>query len=208
MRFRKNAAAWMLAAGVAALGLTACAAAEKNASAAPETEISEEAAEDQNEEPAEEVADKSLPKEGDVIHGFIVDHVTHNDTVDSDLITLTHQKTGAQVIYVANEDTNRAFDIRFQTPVSDTGVSHVFEHAAVTGSEKYPVNIWFQLIFQTANTYINASTRFRNTDYQAASISDEQLLKLADYFLDAVFHPLVVSDKSRFDTEAWRYELA
>jgi hypothetical protein len=70
------------------------------------------------------------------------------------------------------------------------------------------VNIWFQLIFQTANTYINASTLLRNTGYQLASISDEQLLKLTDYYLDAVFYPLVVSDKSRFDTEAWRYELA
>jgi hypothetical protein len=207
MEWKKQAAVLMLTAGMAAACLTACGGkTDSEVPDASETSVQESTLEAAAE--TDSTKEAPLPKEGDVIHGFIVDKVTHNDTVDSDLITLTHQKTGAQVIYVANEDINRAFDIMFQAPASDTGVSHVFEHATVTGSEKYPVDIWFPLTSQTANTYINANTRFRNTDYQAASISDEQLLKLADYFLDAVFHPLVVSDKSRFDTEAWRYELA
>ena len=152
-------------------------------------------------------ASHDLPKAGETIKGFAVEEVTKNKALNSDIVLMSHKKTGAQILYIANDDTNRAFDIAFNTPASDTGISHVFEHASLNGSEKYPADLFFNLSRKTAATFMNAYTNMSVTSYPISSISDEQLLKLADYYLDGVFNPLIKTDKSIFDTEAWRYEL-
>lgn len=152
-------------------------------------------------------AANDLPKIGETVKGFTVEKITESKTLNSDVVLMSHKKTGAQVLYIANDDTNRAFDIAFNTPASDTGISHVFEHATLNGSEKYPADLFFNLKNKTAVTFINAYTNMSFTSYPISSVSDEQLLKLADYYLDGVFNPLIRTDKSIFDTEAWRYEL-
>ena len=151
-------------------------------------------------------ADK-LPQKGKTIQGFEVTDVFKNDVLKSDIVMFNHKKTGAQVMYIANDDANRAFSIAFRTPAADTGISHVFEHATLSASEKYPMDIFFKVSSRTATTYINASTYMNMTIYPLSSISDKQLQKLSDYYLDAVFNPLILTNKAYFDTEAWRYEL-
>ena len=151
-------------------------------------------------------ADK-IPEKGKTISAFEVTDVFKNDVLNSDIVMLKHKKTGAQVMYIANDDTNRAFSIAFRTPAADTGISHVFEHATLSASEKYPMDIFFQVSSRTATTYINASTYMNMTIYPLSSISDKQLQKLSDYYLDAVFNPLILTNKDYFDTEAWRYEM-
>ena len=55
------------------------------------------------------------------------------------LTVLTHDVSGATVLLVENEDTNKAFGIGFGTfPSDDTGVFHILEHSVLEGSEKYP----------------------------------------------------------------------
>ncbi|MDI9520469.1 MAG: insulinase family protein [Bacillota bacterium] len=121
-----------------------------------------------------------------------------------------HEKTGALVLYMANEDTNRAFNISFQTPVlDDTGIPHVFEHATLGGSQKYPSKeLFFNLINQTYNTFLNAMTTSVITAYPAASLSEKQLLKYLDYYTDSVLYPCVMQEESIFLEEAWRYAMA
>ncbi len=151
----------------------------------------------------------SLPAVGDVVDGFVVTNVGRFDLVGCDTILYEHIKTGAQVLYLANEDTNRVFEIGFKTPAeTDTGVPHVFEHSTLDGSKKYPSKtLFFNLSFQTYNTYMNASTYPFMTVYPIASLSEDQLLKYADFYTDSCFNPMVASDKSIFDEEAWRYAL-
>lgn len=56
------------------------------------------------------------------------------------LTVLNHDVSGATVLLVENEDTNKAFGIGFGTfPSDDTGVFHILEHSVLAGSEKYPV---------------------------------------------------------------------
>ena len=55
---------------------------------------------------------------------------------------------------------------------------------------------------------MNANTGTTLTQYYFSTLSEKQLLKTADFYLDSVFHPQVLSDKSIFDNEAWRYALA
>ena len=81
----------------------------------------------------------SLPSVGEIIHGFEVKEIRPFDMIGADLVLFEHQKTGGSLLYIANGDTNRAFQLSFLTrPLDDTGLPHVFEHATLYGSEKYP----------------------------------------------------------------------
>lgn len=155
------------------------------------------------------VQDSTLPQVGDVIHGFEVVEVTEFPLLNSDVVYFVHQKTGAELLYLANEDTNRVYELTFKTPAeSDKGVPHVFEHATLGGSEKYPSkDLFFNLSYQTYNTYMNAATYSHMTTYPVASLSEEQLLKYADFYTDSCFHPLIHTDESIFTEEAWRYAM-
>ena len=46
------------------------------------------------------------------------------------------------------------------------------------------------------------------TCYPIASLSEAQLLKLADFYTDSCLHPNILTDESIYRTEAWRYEMA
>ncbi len=151
----------------------------------------------------------AVPKVGDVVHGFEVVEVTTFPLINADVYYYIHQKTGAELLYLANDDTNRVFELTFKTPAeSDMGVPHVFEHATLGGSEKYPSKeLFFNLSYQTYNTYMNASTYSHMTTYPVASLSEEQLYKYADYYTDSCFHPMIHQDESIFTEEAWRYSM-
>lgn len=152
---------------------------------------------------------QKMPTQGLKTNGFTVEEISDFDMIGATVYRFVHDKTGATVLYVANEDTNRTFIIGFRTPTeTDSGIPHVFEHATTDGSEKYPSKaLWFNLSYQTYNTYMNASTYPFMTIYPIASLSEEQLYTLADYYTDSVFNPMLMTDKSIFDEEAWRYVL-
>ncbi len=151
-----------------------------------------------------------LPAVGDVVEGFEVIETRPFGMIGADLTLFEHQATGAKLVYIANEDTNRVFDLTFLTrPLDDTGLPHVFEHATLSGSEKYPSDsLFFNLSYQTYNTYMNASTYSVMTTYPVASLSEAQLLKYADFYTDSCLHPMILENEDIFRTEAWRYRMA
>ena len=150
-----------------------------------------------------------LPQVGDVVYGFEVKEIRDFPLVGADLVLFEHQKTGAKLLWIANDDTNRAFQLTFATrPSDDTGLPHVFEHATLFGSEKYPSStLYYNVNYQTYNTYLNANTTDACTNYPMSSLSEEQLLRLADYYVDSCFHPLIMTDENVFRTQAWHYDL-
>ena len=155
------------------------------------------------------LAEDSLPAVGDEINGVIVTDIRDFELLGSELVTFEHEKTGAQIIYIDSDDINCAFNISFRTPpVDDTGLTHVFEHSALSGSEKYPSRtLAFNLMNQSYITYMNATTSTANTSYMISSLSDEQLYNLADYYLSGVFDTMIYTDPSIKEREAWHYEL-
>lgn len=159
---------------------------------------------------AAQADETALPAVGDAVEGFTVKSVSRFELLGADVVLFEHDKTGAQLMYLANEDTNRVFEITFRTPAeSEMGVSHVFEHATLDGSEKYPSKeLFFNLSYQTYNTYMNAATYSVMTTYPVASLSEAQLLKYADYYTDSCFNPMIAEDPSLFDEECWRYALS
>ena len=151
-----------------------------------------------------------LPKVGDKVEGFVVRELRDFPLVGAKLVLFEHERTGAELTYIANDDTNRVFDLTFLTDaVDNTGLPHVFEHSTLDGSAKYPSKaLFFNLSYQTYNTYMNAMTNALYTTYPVGSLSEEQLLKYADYYTDSCLHPMIMEDESIFREEAWRYRLA
>ena len=154
-------------------------------------------------------AEENLPGVGEVIHGFRVTQLYPLEELGGTVVHMEHEKTGAQLMYLANGDVNRSFTIGFRTKYdNDKGVPHVFEHACLSGSEKYPdPSLFFAMGRQTYNTYMNALTAMDNTMYPESSLSEDQLYVYADFVMDGVLHPLVVSDERAMMREAYRYEL-
>ena len=101
-----------------------------------------------------------IPGVGTEINGFMVTDVTYWDQYATDVVTLEHQKTGSVLYWLANDNIDRSYLIAYRTPINDnTGMPHVFEHATLSGSRKYPgANIHSELRFKTSNTYLNAET--------------------------------------------------
>ena len=122
---------------------------------------------------------------------------------------LRHKKTGARVICLPAEDTNKTFAIAFRTPpVDDSGLSHILEHSVLCGSEKFPVKDPFVELMKTSpNTFLNAMTYPDKTVYPVSSCNDKDFANLMDVYLDAVLHPLLHKDERIFRQEGWRYEL-
>lgn len=143
------------------------------------------------------------------VYGFRLKETRDFPLAGAKVLYFEHARTGAELLYIANSDTNRAFDLTFFTrPEDNTGLPHVFEHAALMGSEKYPDSgLFFDLLYQTYNTYMNAETGPAYTTYPVASLSEEQLLAYADFYTDSCLHPRVLEDESLFRQEAWRYRL-
>ena len=159
-------------------------------------------------EPAAPDAD-ALPAVGDTFSGFTVTELVPMDALGATGVVYTHEKSGATLLYLKSEDTNRSFDITFRTPALDNkGKPHVFEHITICGSQKYPdANMFFPVSNKTYNTYMNAYTYHGMTSYPASSLSESQLKSIMDYYLSGVFNPLLYTEPKLVEREAWRYEL-
>ena len=153
--------------------------------------------------------DTALLQVGDVISGFTVKEIYSSASIDSVIYTFEHTFSGATLVYVENEDPETAFTIAFRTPyVDETDTNHVFEHAILAGSEKYPSkDIFFDMENKAYQTYVNARTGFTMTYYPVASMSQEQLLKMMDVYMSCMEAPAILNDERYFRREAVRYEL-
>ena len=104
---------------------------------------------------------------------------------------LSHKKTKARVLVIANDDENKVFNIGFRTPpYDDSGIPHILEHSVLCGSRKYPVKDPFvELAKGSLNTFLNAMTYSDKTVYPIASCNEKDFENLMDVYLDAVFYP-------------------
>ncbi|MBR2661089.1 MAG: insulinase family protein [Clostridia bacterium] len=145
---------------------------------------------------------------GQRLYGFTVREVRNSEELHGGTVLLEHDKTGAQVFWVDNAAENMVFSVTFRTPPEDsTGVFHILEHSVLCGSEKYPVKEPFvELLKSSMNTFLNALTFQDMTMYPVASRNPRDLLNLTEVYLDAVFAPLVLSDRKRFCQEGWHID--
>jgi presequence protease len=141
------------------------------------------------------------------IAGFTVTHIQEIPELRSIAYIFTHNKTGARLLHLYNDDPNNLFSIAFRTPVSNnTGVPHILEHSVLCGSEKFPLKDPFQeLLKGSLQTFLNALTYPDKTMYPVSSQVETDFFNLVDVYCDAVFHPLLT--KSTFQQEGWHFDV-
>lgn len=129
--------------------------------------------------------------------------------IDGTAHVLAHRASGARLLYLQNDDENKAFSISFKTPAADdTGVFHILEHSVLCGSDKFPVKEPFvNLLKSSMQTFLNAMTFPDKTMYPVASTNEQDLENLMDVYLDAVFHPLIYQKPTIFQQEGWHLEI-
>lgn len=151
----------------------------------------------------------TLPKVGDRLHGFTVDAIYDFEMRNAKLVIFSHEQSGAKVFLISNDDEDRCIAMGFNTlAYDDRGIPHVFEHACLGGSAKYPnANTFDEASNKIYQTYMNASTMQHATTYYCSSLDDPQLFELYKFYLDGVMDPDVLRDEKNLEREAYRYIL-
>ncbi len=146
-------------------------------------------------------------KTGDRIYGYAVKHVENLKELDSVLIQLEHEATGAKHIHIKNKDKENTFAVLFRTvPEDSTGVAHILEHTVLCGSRKFNVkDPFFSMLKRGLSTFMNAFTSSDWTMYPFSTQNLKDYYNLADVYLDAAFFPKL--DELSFKQEGHRLEL-
>ncbi|CAJ1073000.1 presequence protease%2C mitochondrial [Xyrichtys novacula] len=143
---------------------------------------------------------------GQKIHGFTVKEVVAVPDLFLTAVKLTHDKTGAQYLHAARDDSNNLFSVQFRTtPMDSTGVPHILEHTVLCGSEKYPCrDPFFKMLNRSLSTFMNAFTASDYTMYPFSTQNGKDFQNLLSVYLDAVFFPCL--REQDFWQEGWRLE--
>ncbi|CAM1507924.1 Fc.00g047720.m01.CDS01 [Cosmosporella sp. VM-42] len=145
-----------------------------------------------------------FPKPGDKLHGFTLVRSKHVPELELTALHLQHDKTGADYLHIARDDSNNVFSIGFKTnPPDDTGIPHILEHTTLCGSDKYPIrDPFFKMLPRTLSNFMNAFTASDHTFYPFATTNSQDFKNLMSVYLDATLHPLL--KQSDFTQEGWR----
>jgi len=129
--------------------------------------------------------------------------------IKSDGYLLRHNKSGARIMLLKNDDENKVFHIAFRTPPTDsTGVAHILEHSVLCGSKRFPIKDPFvELAKGSLNTFLNAMTYPDKTVYPVASCNNQDFKNLMNVYMDAVLCPNIYEQEEIFKQEGWHYEL-
>ena len=146
---------------------------------------------------------------GSIYHGFKLIEEKSIGELNSVTRLFQHEKSGARLLHLENDDDNKVFSIGFRTPPkSSNGLPHILEHSVLCGSKKFPTKEPFvELIKGSLNTFLNAMTFSDKTIYPLASKNEKDFFNLMDVYLNAVFYPNIYSNPEILMQEGWHYEL-
>ena len=141
--------------------------------------------------------------------GFKLTREEEVPSISSTAIFYEHEKTGAEIIWLKNEDPFKVFAACFRTEPQDaTGSPHIIEHALLGGSRKYQSNdVFTDMNAISPNSFMNAMTYPDKTIFPIASRDTKDFANLTDLYLDSVFFPNIKEDKAILDQEGWHYEI-
>ena len=141
--------------------------------------------------------------------GYKIIEKKYIEDVASNCTLLEHEKTSAKVFLMENNDDNKTFGIAFKTlPKDNTGICHIIEHSVLSGSRKFKTKEPFMDMYKTSMaTFLNAMTFPDKTIYPVSSRNLKDFENLMDVYLDAVFFPVMKTDRRIFMQEGWHFEL-
>ncbi len=143
-----------------------------------------------------------------LIHGFRVIKEGDVPRLAAHYWQLRHEATGATLYYTTRDDGQKVFSVGFRTlAADDTGVFHILEHSCLDGSKNFPLKEPFVNLIKTSMAVdLNAMTYEDKTVYFFITTNEQDYMNLMSVYLDAVFHPLLLSDRRIFEKEAWHLE--
>lgn len=160
--------------------------------------------------PSISYAETKALKVGENYFGFKLIEETNLKELDSIGRIFHHEKSGARLIQIENDDENKAFSISFRTPVENhKGIPHILEHVLLNGgSEKYPVrNLFFEIINGTLTKNLNGLTYPDRTTYPFSSMNNQEFNDLMDVYLNVVFKPNFYKNENFFKVDGWHYKI-
>jgi len=137
---------------------------------------------------------KTALKKGQTLDsGFVILDVVDLEELKAAGIWAKHEKSGAEVFHVLNDDSENLFSFAFATfPQDNTGAPHILEHSVLCGSERYPLKDAFIVLAQgSLQTFLNAITFPDKTLYPASSTNEHDYFNLMSVYGNAVFRPLL-----------------
>jgi len=142
-------------------------------------------------------------------HGFKLTEKYPVSDIDSMAHVFIHEKSGAKLLHLENDDDNKVFSVAFRTPPKDsTGVPHIVEHCVLSGSRKYATKEPFMdMVKGSLKTFINAMTFSDKTIYPVASRNEKDFFNLMDVYLDSVYFPKIYDVPEIFMQEGWHYDI-
>ncbi|KAF9903247.1 Mitochondrial presequence protease [Linnemannia zychae] len=145
-------------------------------------------------------------KPGKSVHGYTVVESRHIKELELDAIRLKHDKTGAEHLHIARDDSNNVFGVGFATPPDNSaGVPHILEHTTLCGSRSYPVrDPFFKMLNRSMATFMNAYTASDYTLYPFSTTNPVDYKNLRNVYMDAAFFPHL--RELDFKQEGWRLE--
>jgi len=145
-------------------------------------------------------------KKGDRVAGFAITDIRPLDELKATAVRAVHEKSGAELFHILNDDEENLFAFAFATtPEDSTGVAHILEHSVLCGSENHPLKDAFLVLAQgSLQTFLNAMTYPDKTVYPASSTNETDYFNLMSVYGDAVFRPLLA--EWTFLQEGRRYE--
>lgn len=148
-------------------------------------------------------------KINELYHGFKLMDIHTVEEIQSEAHVFMHEKSGAKLLYLKNDDDDKVFSVAFRTPPSDsTGVPHIIEHCVLSGSRKYKTKEPFMdMVKGSLKTFINAMTFSDKTIYPVASRNEKDFRNLMDVYLDSVFFPMIYEEKEIFMQEGWHHNI-
>ena len=149
------------------------------------------------------------PQTGDKMSGFKLIEKRFVKEVDAECLLFEHERSGARLLKISNDDLNKTFCITFKTVTeSDAGTPHILEHSVLNGSTNFPVKSPFDILSKgSLNTFLNAMTGSDITLYPVSSMNDKDFRSLMHIYLDAVFNPLIYDDPRILEQEGWHHDL-
>lgn len=147
---------------------------------------------------------QAYPSPGEQLHGFTLKRCKYVPELQLTALQFEHDKTGADYLHIAREDSNNVFSISFKTnPPDATGVPHILEHTTLCGSQRYPVrDPFFKMLPRTLSNFMNAFTSSDHTTYPFATANSQDYKNLMSVYLDCTLNPLL--QKHDYEQEGWR----
>lgn len=143
---------------------------------------------------------------GDVVYGFALTETEELPVLNATMTVWHHEKTGAEAYFVKNSDPELGFTMCLRTEAPDeSALPQVLSEMIVDSTKDYPgTNVMEAAKDSAYLTDLGTVVTPASTGYYVTSLSEDQLEKMTDYYLDCAFYSDFAEHENFFNYNVWR----